>query len=76
MKTDSMRIHVVPDCKDQCALCGEIEMGCHFDHDLAALAHGRGHIGYECSAWVMNAEDVLRAARLTVPTVSILEANQ
>lgn len=68
------RIHKVPDVKDKCALCSEIAMGCHFDHDLAAItADRRGHICYQCSGFVIVAESWLRSAHLSIPTDSILD---
>lgn len=65
------RIQPVLDFKDQCAVCGEIGMGCHFDHDLAALNHGRGQVGDCCSGFVIIAERELHHAGLAIPTESM-----
>lgn len=62
------RIAIVPDRTDDCAICHGFVTGCHFDHDLAALNHGNGHVCYSCSAALIFAEDFLvKTAGICLP---------
>jgi hypothetical protein len=63
-----LRIQQVSDFKDKCCICGEIKMGCHFDHDLASSNQGRGQVCDECSGFVIISECLLIDSGFVAPT--------
>ena len=70
---DRLRIRSVPSRLSECVVCNHLGDCAAFDHDLAALHHGKGEVCLACEKHVRMAELQLRKAQIAIPTDSILE---